>query len=341
MNRKLRYYLFCLVLLSGFLILALPQSTYAADPPGLNESVNWSGPIEPGGSFTVYFEDRNGNRVSSVYDSDPTVYLVIGPPAGLVSNTADCIQYFPPDHQVRVWLFQNKSLGPSGIQRLGPFTTNTGDPLGSYAFRVVLRSRDAGGRIYQSEEVAYLSLQESTTNTPTPSSGDGGTTNNSMLYLLIVVLVAAAGVIVFLVSRKKDVTPAAASYHPATQPAVDYSRSSATIHAESPKPTAVAQLTRANLILPDGKLIQLSETSRIVGRHDFSGVATADNLSLISRQHLIFSYDNGRYYVEDQNSINGTKLNSLEIKGKGKQQLRDGDRIELAGILTLELKNVQ
>jgi pSer/pThr/pTyr-binding forkhead associated (FHA) protein len=55
-------------------------------------------------------------------------------------------------------------------------------------------------------------------------------------------------------------------------------------------------------------------------------------------QHLIISFENGQYYVEDQNSANGTRLNGTEIKGKGKYRLDNGDQIAVAEVITLTFK---
>ena len=57
----------------------------------------------------------------------------------------------------------------------------------------------------------------------------------------------------------------------------------------------------------------------------------------VSRLHGRIWEQDGTVWVEDLNSTRGTKLNGIEIKGKGKQPLRFGDSI-LAGETTLQLE---
>jgi len=90
--------------------------------------------------------------------------------------------------------------------------------------------------------------------------------------------------------------------------------------------TAVAS---ASLTLPNGSEISLSTTDRWIGRNELRQVLTSGSLQFVSREHILISYANGRFYIEDQKSSNGTRLNGNEIKGKGKFELRDGDVIEL------------
>jgi pSer/pThr/pTyr-binding forkhead associated (FHA) protein len=42
--------------------------------------------------------------------------------------------------------------------------------------------------------------------------------------------------------------------------------------------------------------------------------------------------------VEDLNSANGTKTNGSDIRGKSRQELKDGDRIEVADVVALTFK---
>jgi pSer/pThr/pTyr-binding forkhead associated (FHA) protein len=56
----------------------------------------------------------------------------------------------------------------------------------------------------------------------------------------------------------------------------------------------------------------------------------------VSRQHVLVTYDRGRYYIEDygrdgKGSTNHTKLNGVDIYHKKRKALKDGDKIELAG----------
>jgi pSer/pThr/pTyr-binding forkhead associated (FHA) protein len=55
----------------------------------------------------------------------------------------------------------------------------------------------------------------------------------------------------------------------------------------------------------------------------------------ISRQHLLVTRENGAYFIQDHGrdgtgSTNHTRVNNIDIHHKGRQALKDGDRIELA-----------
>jgi pSer/pThr/pTyr-binding forkhead associated (FHA) protein len=91
----------------------------------------------------------------------------------------------------------------------------------------------------------------------------------------------------------------------------------------------------ARLTLPDGNDIYLTETFKDIGRSDFEAILSPSSLSLISRQHLRISYENGKYLIIDSSSVNGTKLNDTDIKGNGHLELRNGDKIDIAGVAML------
>jgi hypothetical protein len=100
--------------------------------------------------------------------------------------------------------------------------------------------------------------------------------------------------------------------------------------------TAVYRGSR--FLLPDGSSVFLSETTKSIGRSDFEKNVSPNSSNLISRQHFFTKYENGKYYIDDNSSSNGTRVNGIEIKGKGWQELRDGDRIEPAGVMIITYK---
>jgi pSer/pThr/pTyr-binding forkhead associated (FHA) protein len=42
-----------------------------------------------------------------------------------------------------------------------------------------------------------------------------------------------------------------------------------------------------------------------------------------------------KWFIEDSGSTNGTLLNGVEIRGKGPQELKDGDEISPGGVIRL------
>jgi len=98
---------------------------------------------------------------------------------------------------------------------------------------------------------------------------------------------------------------------------------------------AVPQVTAAKMILPGGEEIVLTSNPQFIQRSNFEGRLPEDALMSISRQHLLVTYDNGNYYVQDHGrdgtgSTNHTRVNNMDIHHKGRHPLSDSDRIELA-----------
>jgi pSer/pThr/pTyr-binding forkhead associated (FHA) protein len=89
----------------------------------------------------------------------------------------------------------------------------------------------------------------------------------------------------------------------------------------------------SKIILPNNSEIKITEKETVLGREDFIGAVPSSDLLLIGRKHFkILKMDNGMY-VEDLNTINGTKLNGNDIKGAGRKKLKNGDEILVAGVL--------
>lgn len=103
-------------------------------------------------------------------------------------------------------------------------------------------------------------------------------------------------------------------------------------------PAVAAPPQIAKLILPDNSEILLTEATKTLGRGDFSRAISAEDSKYLSRQHFQVSFESGKFYVEDLKSANGTKLNGTDIKDKGKQELKDGDKIEVAEVATVTFK---
>jgi pSer/pThr/pTyr-binding forkhead associated (FHA) protein len=89
----------------------------------------------------------------------------------------------------------------------------------------------------------------------------------------------------------------------------------------------------AKFVAPGGTTMPV--TGKPMGRRDFQALISADKAGLISRQHILVTYENSQYSIEDFNSTNGTKLNGSEIRGTGKHTITGGDTVELAGTLNL------
>jgi hypothetical protein len=94
---------------------------------------------------------------------------------------------------------------------------------------------------------------------------------------------------------------------------------------------------RARLISGD-KEIPIAENPMWISREHFKGIVSEMETTYISRRHLAISFDNGSYYAEDENSANNTWVNGVEIRGKGKHKLKNGDKVDVAGVITVTFR---
>lgn len=79
-----------------------------------------------------------------------------------------------------------------------------------------------------------------------------------------------------------------------------------------------------------GEKIELGKPSFVLGKNpEKSDYAVADNTN-ISRVHAVITTRNGRYYVMDQNSTNGTFINGRIIKAGHETEILPGDCLMLA-----------
>ena len=100
--------------------------------------------------------------------------------------------------------------------------------------------------------------------------------------------------------------------------------------------TAARTAPKARLVMPGGAEIVLTGAAAFIERSDFEGKLPHDILMRISRQHALITFSRGKYYLKDygregKGSTNHTTLNGVDIYGKRKKALKDGDKIELAG----------
>ena len=137
-----------------------------------------------------------------------------------------------------------------------------------------------------------------------------------------------------IISAPPPSAPAASTTPPVTPVILTPPPAAPVIPAQAP-PTPTVHITRGRLTLPDNSQVPLSEPVRYIGRDDFSKVASPDALRYVSRRQCVITAEAGRYFIEDLKSANGTKVNGVDIGSTGKQELKNGDRIDLAGIVTL------
>jgi len=93
---------------------------------------------------------------------------------------------------------------------------------------------------------------------------------------------------------------------------------------------------KAKVMMPGDREIILTGSPVFIERSDFDSSLPNDILMRISRQHILLTYERGKYYLKDygregKGSTNHTRLNGIDIHDKKRKALKDGDKIELAG----------
>ena len=157
-----------------------------------------------------------------------------------------------------------------------------------------------------------------------------------LIYGLLGLLAIAATVIVIMMVRRPR---ASQSTHASGTRAGAATSTAATSAAGDPGvSTSVAEAPPAKLVMPDGSEMLLAGNTRTFGRQDFEKLLPGDRASFISRQHINIWYEDGKYYIEDRDSTNGTRINGSEIRASGRQALVDGDVVELADKLSITFK---
>ncbi len=86
------------------------------------------------------------------------------------------------------------------------------------------------------------------------------------------------------------------------------------------------------LTLPDGTERELGEELSI-GRDSDNDVVLAS--PAVSRKHALLTFRDGRWYIEDRGSYNGTFLNGTRVVPGTQLPLRHADRIEIGGAALL------
>ena len=151
----------------------------------------------------------------------------------------------------------------------------------------------------------------------------------TLISILSVIVIIVLGLLLRYVYLKRWASPEVVSDPPAIQ-------------KEEPLPKEISEpatepsvSTRAKLTLPDGLEIRITNNSQIIGRAEMARALGLDELCLISHKQFQVTCADGKYFIEDTGSANGTRLNGEDIKGKGTVELKDGDIIDAAGAIKL------
>lgn len=97
---------------------------------------------------------------------------------------------------------------------------------------------------------------------------------------------------------------------------------------ETPKKKEIPQrfvLTR----LSDGDKVTIDKNKFVVGKSKFSDYQVF-RTKTVSRTHAIFTIENDKIFVEDNNSTNGTSVDGIYLSAHQKTELKDGAVIKLS-----------
>jgi serine/threonine protein kinase len=114
-----------------------------------------------------------------------------------------------------------------------------------------------------------------------------------------------------------------------------------TLHALAGSATASAQEGLIGILaaVSDGVRFPLAAPDLVVGRSDpqrgFTpdvDLLAIDHQQTVSRRHARFTRRAGRFYVEDLNAYNRTRVNGLPLVPHQEQELHDGDTVRLGNV---------
>ncbi len=93
-------------------------------------------------------------------------------------------------------------------------------------------------------------------------------------------------------------------------------------YKKEPTPTELKLLVEEDFPIP-------IESGDIVGR-EATGAELLALMTTVSRRHAKFLFDNGKWYIEDLDSSNGTYLGSVEHRVIKRTEIKDKDTIFLS-----------
>lgn len=252
-------------------------------------------------------------------------------------------EYYPQGSEITGrWIAYKWQLLQSGVWKIGPFTPEANEPEGQHIYRIWFYGDDLWAAETPGNLVYWTYVRGATggsSSLPPVPTATNEATFLDRLYKFItnpVVLVIGPSVIAIIVMfilyrlgvyGRKESEPPQMLLLPQTSG-----------EGQGSNRTTIA--TGVWLVLPNGMEVQVPEEHRVMGRGDLARALGLDELGLISREHFTIMYSDDRFFIEDMKSANGTRLNGIDIRGKGATILNDGDIIELSGVARVKFRVV-
>jgi hypothetical protein len=256
-------------------------------------------------------------------------------------------EYYPPggEDQGR-WIAYKWQLKEPGQWRLGPFRPGESEPEGLHIYRFFFYGDGqwvSGGSGAQKSSLVYWNYdkgpgyetQPATVPVTVPPLSPG----DQLLKFLTnpVTLLVAPSVIVVIVLMgwfaRRALRERRYRQSAGRQPLV-----ALLDQPPAPSRSPLRGAAVAVLELSNGQMIRLGGESEIIGRARVARSLGLDELVAISRQHFRISFEDGKPFIEDMGSANGTTVNGRDIRGAGPVELHDGDVIKMAGKASLKLR---
>jgi hypothetical protein len=297
------------------IILVTLATPYLAQAPPTSVSVGACyGPI------TIYPSDSLGN-FKSTFTTGETVYLTLIDEQGCAQPVTVTVTVKDPTGTLTT-LINNQYPLPAGVKTtLALFKVSTANPSGQWIIYVTIDGVNA----------APIAININSQSLPLPLW--------LLATIIIVVVAAVLGVLAVMRimggkgiggrGRAKEeqtrVLPAPIQQAPITAPERERTKVGVVLY---------------RLRLPNGMEIPVSEPYRVFGRETFERYGLPkDALDFITREdrggHFKIYLRGTKWFIEDLGSTNGTLLNGVEIKGKGPQELKNGDTISPAGVMNI------
>jgi len=269
-------------------------------------------------------------------------------------------EYMPPDSATAGrWIAYKWETGQSGIWKLGPFIPEENEPAGQHLYRVWYYAN--GKWAADTPQVPFKELTWTYVEgppvkivpvTPPPAvpakEEITGNTLNEFFTNPVVLMVSPSVLVIIIIfirhfagkvaseKRAKELATAQVKPAPAKSPPDETGEKPAVKLEEAP--ATVTVIARAKLVLPGDLELTLNEKGKVIGRPDLARVLGLDDLALISRRHFEITYSNDNFFIEDNDSANGTSVNGKAIAGQGPITLNDADLIEPADVIKLKFQ---
>jgi hypothetical protein len=255
-------------------------------------------------------------------------------------------EYYPPANESGRWIAYKWQVKEPGQWRLGPFRPGEDEPEGQHIYRLRFYSNgqwEAGSSGAQKSTLVYWNYQRGTgdqsQSAPTPVTVQPVSTGDQLLKFLTnpVTLLVAPSIIVIIVLMawlaRRSLRERRYRQNAGQQPLVELLE-----QPSAPSQSPLHGTALAVLELPKGLRIRLGGDSQIIGRAQVARSLGLDELGAISRQHFKMTFEDGKPFIEDIGSSNGTTVNGRDIRDAGAVGLHDGDVIEMAGKVSLTLR---